>query len=436
MLPVFGLLVHYAGTDRSRRLAEMQEEGLRLSESCAASVAQVVEGARQTLTALAHSAEIRSLDRPSADRLLAGVLEQSSLYGNLAVIGPEGDVLASGIAVDSRINAADRTWFRRLRDKGGLVIGNYEVGRVTRRPSIHIVLRLPGELSGGRAAALLAALRQEALQACLTGINLPEGAIINIVDRNGVVLARNPEPEKWIGKPSRAWPNLKKDPVRSKRFAETEGIDGVSRLYHFSEVPKSDGGLFVGVAVSKALLDAKVRASTIENALWLSLATLVALVAAYVAAHFWILRPVLRLGQAARNIAAGRLDARVGLASGAEEFRQLAENFDAMAAAIERNDVELRRHKELLEARVRERTAALEQANAELKHALAEVKTLSGMLPICSSCKKIRDDKGSWVRMESYISSRSNAQFTHGCCPECMKRLFPDFTQGGDGPGA
>ncbi len=62
-----------------------------------------------------------------------------------------------------------------------------------------------------------------------------------------------------------------------------------------------------------------------------------------------------------------------------------------------------------------------------LQEALAKVKTLSGMLPICASCKKIRDDKGYWNQIESYLLEHSEAEFSHGFCPECMKKLYPDF---------
>lgn len=63
----------------------------------------------------------------------------------------------------------------------------------------------------------------------------------------------------------------------------------------------------------------------------------------------------------------------------------------------------------------------------ELRHALQEVKTLSGLIPICASCKNIRDDKGYWNQIESYISSHSDAQFSHGICPECAQKLYGDF---------
>jgi CheY-like chemotaxis protein len=63
----------------------------------------------------------------------------------------------------------------------------------------------------------------------------------------------------------------------------------------------------------------------------------------------------------------------------------------------------------------------------ELRDALAKVKRLSGLLPICASCKNIRDDKGYWQQIESYISDHSSAEFSHGLCPDCAKKLYPEF---------
>jgi DNA-binding NtrC family response regulator len=63
----------------------------------------------------------------------------------------------------------------------------------------------------------------------------------------------------------------------------------------------------------------------------------------------------------------------------------------------------------------------------ELKDALAKVKLLSGFLPICCSCKKIRDDQGYWQQIEAYISHHSEAEFSHGLCEECAKKLYPAY---------
>jgi hypothetical protein len=73
--------------------------------------------------------------------------------------------------------------------------------------------------------------------------------------------------------------------------------------------------------------------------------------------------------------------------------------------------------------------AAKERENIilELQDALAEVITLRGIIPICSSCKKVRDDKGYWNQIESYIRDHSKADFSHSICPECAKKLYPDL---------
>ena len=68
-----------------------------------------------------------------------------------------------------------------------------------------------------------------------------------------------------------------------------------------------------------------------------------------------------------------------------------------------------------------------EKLIADLREALAKVKTLSGLLPICSHCKKIRDDKGYWKQLEIYISDHSEAEFSHGICPDCIKKLYPEY---------
>ncbi len=71
----------------------------------------------------------------------------------------------------------------------------------------------------------------------------------------------------------------------------------------------------------------------------------------------------------------------------------------------------------------------LRESNERLKSALAEVRYLSGLLPICARCKKIRDDKGYWHQVEMYIQERSDAKFSHSICPDCARKLYPDIAE-------
>ena len=69
----------------------------------------------------------------------------------------------------------------------------------------------------------------------------------------------------------------------------------------------------------------------------------------------------------------------------------------------------------------------VEERTKKLKKALDEVQTLKGIFPICSFCKKIRDDKGFWKQVEVYIKDHSEADFSHSVCPECMQTHYPGF---------
>lgn len=104
-------------------------------------------------------------------------------------------------------------------------------------------------------------------------------------------------------------------------------------------------------------------------------------------------------------------------AQAAESYGYLLKPFDERLLQIT-IDMALHRH-------------ALEQERmrltAELERALAEVKTLTGLLPICAECKKIEDADGRWNPIESYISKRTDANFTHSICPHCVRKLYPEM---------
>jgi PAS domain S-box-containing protein len=114
-------------------------------------------------------------------------------------------------------------------------------------------------------------------------------------------------------------------------------------------------------------------------------------------------------------------------------------------------EAELIRHREHLEQLVQERTKELQNSNkrlreevaqrirvqterekliTELQDAMSSIKTLRGLIPICASCKKVRNDDGYWQQVEVYVRDHSEADFSHGLCPECAKKFYPDYYEG------
>ena len=71
----------------------------------------------------------------------------------------------------------------------------------------------------------------------------------------------------------------------------------------------------------------------------------------------------------------------------------------------------------------------LNEKNHELERALAEIKTLRSILPICANCKQVRDEEGLWSRLETYVSTHTDTHFTHGLCPDCIQKLYPEIIE-------
>lgn len=84
---------------------------------------------------------------------------------------------------------------------------------------------------------------------------------------------------------------------------------------------------------------------------------------------------------------------------------------------------------ERLERELERTETSLRTSVADLQRALADVRTLSGLLPICAHCKKVRDDAGYWTQIEVFVRDRSEAEFSHGICPDCLRKHFPDLIE-------
>ncbi len=109
------------------------------------------------------------------------------------------------------------------------------------------------------------------------------------------------------------------------------------------------------------------------------------------------------------------------------EIKILETAFNSMLLKLLKTQDNLRNLNQDLEHKVTERTKELSQKNQELQDALEEVKTLRGILPICSFCKKIRNDQGAYEQIENYIHKHSGVDFSHTVCPECMKEHYSDY---------
>lgn len=143
-----------------------------------------------------------------------------------------------------------------------------------------------------------------------------------------------------------------------------------------------------------------------------------------------VVSPIERLIVITNKYSKGDLQVRSKIKS-KNEIGDLASAFNHMAETLNMSFQEIQDYSENLEAKVEKRTNELNKTNAQLqetvtklKSALSQVTTLSGLLPICSNCKKIRNDQGFWEQVESYIENHSEAEFSHSLCQDCADKLY------------
>ena len=364
VVPALALTVYTYLEERELEKARVREDALRLARLASDDQAQLVQGARQLLVALAQLPEVRGGDPAACSALFARLLEQFPSYANLGVIGPDGtsscDALSSGPTF-----LGDRGYFRRVVESLDFAVGEHQIGRLTRKATLNFGYPVLND-AGRVRAVVFVALDLEWLNRYAAQAELPPGATLLVVDRNATVLVRYPDSERWVGQTAQDSPFLGAiSGGEDEGTVEARGIDGVERLYAYTRLGgPSSADAYVSVGVPTSVAFAEADRKLVRNSAALGLVGLLTLVAAWVGADLFMLRRVNALVRATRRLSEGDLRARTGLPYGRGELSQLARVFDDMAAGLEA--AEQRRAED---AELRRQNFELEQQNLSIKEA-------------------------------------------------------------------
>ncbi len=337
VLPALGFILYMAF--HSWKLAETytQDEAQRLVRLAATDYERLVEGTRHLLGTLSRVAVVRARNAAACNALFADLKRGYPHYANLGAIGPDGYVFCSATPLSGRTKVDDRSYFQRAVETRGFVTGDYQIGRISGKPVL--VFGYPGfSASGQLEAVVFAALDLTWLNQLAANAQLPPGSSLALLDGEGTILDRYPDPEKWIGTRQREAPIVQT--ILARRAAgtvETAGLDGTRRLYSFAplfDTPRG-GRVYLALGIPRDVALAEVSGVLVRTLTGLAVVLVLTLIAAWYGGTFFLLRQVQALIGAARRLGTGDLSVRSNLAHTRDEFGELARSFDEMAQSLQ-----------------------------------------------------------------------------------------------------
>jgi len=373
VVPALWFLLSTTTWYRQLMMTGIQSELLRWTRLAAVDHAQMLEGAGQLLATLAKLPEIQRRDPAACRPLLERLLKDRPFYLNLGVVGTDGQIICSALPMASPAEAAMRSSLERVVRTRTLTVSEYLIDRERARATVTAAYPV---VSGDEVeAAVFTELDMSWLHALAADTDLPQGTVLMAMDRRGAIFARYPDPQRWVGRSLSAAPIVQTILARRAGVAQAFDIDGTERLFGFTllESPAAPEA-FLSVGIPPSVVFSRPNQIFRQGLLWLSLASVLTLAAAWVGGDVFVLKRVKALVGATTRLAAGDLKARTGLTYGAGEIDHLARTFDEMAGTLQRRDEQLRSAAEALrkahgelEIRVQERTADLRMANKRLE---------------------------------------------------------------------
>jgi PAS domain S-box-containing protein len=375
VIPALGLILYTSSVQRRSAATDAKENLFRLAKLAAANQEQASEGIRQLLIALSQLPEVQNGNKEECDRLLANLLKQYRAYAGFGVLDLNGNVICSAPTASESINAADRSYFRIARDTRDFAVGEYQIGRATKKASINFsypVLDKAGKVK----AVVFAAVDLPWMNKLAVEAELPKGSVLTVSDRNGTVLVRYPNPQNLLSLPSdRKTGEL----ILKQKEGTTEalGIDGIERLYAFTSVKSTSTSpdIFIRIGIPKAVAFAEADRLLALNLVSLATVTILALVAAWVGGDLFLIRKIKSLVNTTEQLRQGDMSARTHIAREPGEIGQLARAFDEMAETLE----------------IREQ--AIIKLNENLQHRIHELQTLFAINIKTEAALKISEER-------------------------------------------
>jgi signal transduction histidine kinase len=340
VIPAVSLILFQAAQQRQLVAEDIQASALRLTRLVAADHQRLIEDSRQLLLTLAQLADVRGESSLECSQLFADLLKIYPQYANIGVALPHGWVQCSGVSTQRVINLSNQIYFQEALDKRDFVVGRYQLDPITGKPALMMAYPISGE-PGQILAVVFAALDLVWLNQLVTEAQLPESGVLSIVEDTGTILVHSEGPIGMVGQQVQNSPLVQAMLVNREGTSELVGLDGIERLYGFSQVQgQFVSHIYVGIGISKESAFERANAILTRHLLALTAVLGLTLAATWWGSDLFVLKKVKAILKATRRLAGGDLSARTGLDYGEGELSQLARVFDQMGEVLEQRENE------------------------------------------------------------------------------------------------
>jgi PAS domain S-box-containing protein len=346
LVPAFAIQAYDEYTLRRDREAEVHRNALEQAKLAAVDLDRIFIGVQNLLVAVSKEPNVRAFNTDDCVAYLASLQPEVPYLVSISALDPDGRVWCRQEPPPPDLRFADRSYFQEAMSGKPFVVGEYTLGRVAEKPVLP--LAIPMRDDGNQVIGVVAAaLDLEWLGEQLRERGYPEGGSITVADRNGVIIAREPLPERFIG--SRI-----PDPFLSLVTAPQAGTieitsqDGTRRILGYVPVGEAPRNVYVSSGIPSRQAFAAVNAATRRGAILLGIGLLLALATALLAGRVFIKRPVDKLLAAAEAWRRGDLSVRTGLKASRGEIGRIGAEFDSVAEDVQNRSNALQQSEERL----------------------------------------------------------------------------------------
>ena len=326
-------------SERRSDLEGARQHALMLAKQGAEKQNESIAAARVTLQLIARAYPKFIESKVPCDEFLKAAFTSTPNLKTISVAGSDGKVVCSANPGSIGLDISDRPHFQQILRNGGFAMSDYVLGRRILGPTV-IVGYGERSLSGSVDVVFNALLDLDWIGRIAADVAKRAGSVVLMVDGTGTVLTRYPNPEEWVGRQFPNGPLIKTVLAQTEGIVSTQGIDGVARIFAFTQLSGTTARFIIGLNERETLQ--KVNAAMMRSYGQLAIVAAIVLIGIWFGGERFFMRPIRALARTATEIGQGHLTTQVMQQNLASEFVPLATAMDKMAQQLAVHDAQLR----------------------------------------------------------------------------------------------